>query len=211
MHIFTPTMNRGKNVCIFYLVGNCKFGDEKCNYSHSRDALPPSGWWNNPKGIENIAQELKLKGKTGVLRKEIVNQRKSYWRVADKERNNPDPPQKSKPGKSSSSKGKKSGKKNKAKSKKKPLGGNFFELSDDESEGMGCYGFSHDDVMELMAQGVKPWDSDAEVCCFPSYSLTELTDIKIRTFLPFSMGIIIKYQVIDVSFSKVGREPKRAA
>lgn len=221
-NIPTPVINRGKNVCIFYLVGNCKFGDEKCNYSHSRAALPPSGWWNDQKDVKQIAQELRLKGKTGVFRREIVNQRKSYWRVADKERNNPEPLQRSNPGESSSSKGKKSGKrgrgkkKGKAGNKKKPFGGDFFgkaffELSDDESDGMGCCGFSHEDVMELMSQGVKPWDSDAEVRCLPSHwNLLQTWPTSNRTFLPFSMGIIIEYQVIDVFVfvRVVGREPK---
>ncbi|KAF8152602.1 hypothetical protein B0H34DRAFT_726777 [Crassisporium funariophilum] len=43
----------GKNVCIYFLFGTCKFGADKCIYSHLRDALPERGWWATP---ENTAQ-----------------------------------------------------------------------------------------------------------------------------------------------------------
>jgi RimJ/RimL family protein N-acetyltransferase len=34
------------------------------------------------------------------------------------------------------------------------------DFSDDDGFG-GCMGYSHDDVMDLAAQGIKPWDDDA--------------------------------------------------
>lgn len=34
---------RGKNVCVFFLLGNCKFGAAKCNYSHSISCAPICG------------------------------------------------------------------------------------------------------------------------------------------------------------------------
>lgn len=37
---------RGQNVCVYFLVGNCKYGD-KCIYAHTADYLP-QGWWNDP-------------------------------------------------------------------------------------------------------------------------------------------------------------------
>ncbi|KDQ59515.1 hypothetical protein JAAARDRAFT_56530 [Jaapia argillacea MUCL 33604] len=37
----------GKNVCLYYLFGTCKFGDSKCIYSHTKTYLPPGGWWES--------------------------------------------------------------------------------------------------------------------------------------------------------------------
>ncbi|KAF5386644.1 hypothetical protein D9615_002037 [Tricholomella constricta] len=44
----------GKNVCIAFLLGICKFGTAKCVYSHNKDCLPP-GWWDS----ETTVAELK--------------------------------------------------------------------------------------------------------------------------------------------------------
>ncbi|KAG7453095.1 uncharacterized protein BT62DRAFT_959370 [Guyanagaster necrorhizus] len=38
--------NLGKNVCLYFLLGNCKFGDAKCIYSHTRLYLREDGFWN---------------------------------------------------------------------------------------------------------------------------------------------------------------------
>ncbi|SJL04759.1 uncharacterized protein ARMOST_08129 [Armillaria ostoyae] len=37
----------GKNVCLYFLLGNCKFGDAKCIYSHTRLYLRENGFWND--------------------------------------------------------------------------------------------------------------------------------------------------------------------
>ncbi|KAF4614612.1 hypothetical protein D9613_003397 [Agrocybe pediades] len=37
----------GKNVCIDFLLGDCKFGDAKCIYSHDKTYLPENGWWKD--------------------------------------------------------------------------------------------------------------------------------------------------------------------
>ncbi|KAL1714479.1 hypothetical protein EV715DRAFT_209481, partial [Schizophyllum commune] len=44
----------GKNVCIHFLLGNCKYGADKCIYSHNRAYLPERGWWNDPESVEVI-------------------------------------------------------------------------------------------------------------------------------------------------------------
>ncbi|GLB35584.1 hypothetical protein LshimejAT787_0211490 [Lyophyllum shimeji] len=36
----------GRNVCIFFLLGTCKFGAAKCVYSHDKSYLP-HGWWDH--------------------------------------------------------------------------------------------------------------------------------------------------------------------
>lgn len=42
----------GKNVCRYFLLGDCKFGVPKCAYSHKKDYLPEGGWWESEEGIE---------------------------------------------------------------------------------------------------------------------------------------------------------------
>ncbi|KAI0367861.1 hypothetical protein BV20DRAFT_1023528 [Pilatotrama ljubarskyi] len=37
----------GRNVCIYWLLGKCRFGDERCVYAHDRTYLPERGWWDN--------------------------------------------------------------------------------------------------------------------------------------------------------------------
>ncbi|KAJ7494854.1 hypothetical protein B0H11DRAFT_920060 [Mycena galericulata] len=44
----------GKNVCLYFLLGACKFG-AKCIYSHEREYLPTTrGWWNDERKIEEV-------------------------------------------------------------------------------------------------------------------------------------------------------------
>ena len=50
----------GRNVCLHYLVGSCKFGDLKCIYSHSKDFLPKNGWWKTDEGRRNCREKMDL-------------------------------------------------------------------------------------------------------------------------------------------------------
>jgi hypothetical protein len=50
------TLDRGRNVCIHFLLGRCKYG-AKCSYAHTKDSLP-RGWWGTLKGIKE-AKELR--------------------------------------------------------------------------------------------------------------------------------------------------------
>lgn len=43
---------RGKNVCLYFLLGTCRYGTAKCVYSHDKSYLP-SGWWDDE---EHVAQ-----------------------------------------------------------------------------------------------------------------------------------------------------------
>ena len=55
------TVLRGRNVCIYYLLSACKFGDTKCIYAHSKEDLPKTrGWWNDEKQIEKVKGVLEL-------------------------------------------------------------------------------------------------------------------------------------------------------
>ncbi|KAF9009605.1 hypothetical protein BDQ17DRAFT_1421775 [Cyathus striatus] len=55
----------GRNVCKYFIMHACKYGSEKCVYSHSREFLPPGGWWEDYKDA-NLArylqQELRFEG-----------------------------------------------------------------------------------------------------------------------------------------------------
>lgn len=43
----------GRNVCRYYLIGVCKFG-EKCAYSHSKEFLLQKSWWSTAEGIDKM-------------------------------------------------------------------------------------------------------------------------------------------------------------
>ncbi|KAJ2914216.1 hypothetical protein MD484_g6210, partial [Candolleomyces efflorescens] len=42
----------GKNVCLHFLLGDCKFGDLNCIYSHDDRYLPPPAWWKQPEAVD---------------------------------------------------------------------------------------------------------------------------------------------------------------
>ncbi|KAJ6488987.1 hypothetical protein C8R45DRAFT_993335 [Mycena sanguinolenta] len=46
----------GKNVCLYALVGLCKFGP-KCIYKHGREALGP-GWWDEEEGTREMREKV---------------------------------------------------------------------------------------------------------------------------------------------------------
>ncbi|GJJ10877.1 hypothetical protein Clacol_005105 [Clathrus columnatus] len=84
--VFSVRDRLGQNICLFYLVGICKFGG-RCNYSHSKSALPEDGWWNEPEAVRQKAESLESLGKSGFFRQEIVKKRKDWWRTTNKGRN----------------------------------------------------------------------------------------------------------------------------
>ena len=49
----------GRNVCLYYLMGSCKFGNVKCTYSHSKDFLGKDGWWATEEGRQTRRDEVK--------------------------------------------------------------------------------------------------------------------------------------------------------
>ncbi|KAH9896002.1 hypothetical protein C8Q73DRAFT_690462 [Cubamyces lactineus] len=51
----------GRNVCIYWLLGECRFGKERCVYAHDRTYLPPNGWWTDEArnaGLRNATNAL---------------------------------------------------------------------------------------------------------------------------------------------------------
>ncbi|KAJ3506954.1 hypothetical protein NLJ89_g6573 [Agrocybe chaxingu] len=67
----------GRNVCVNFLMGNCKFGD-KCVYSHDKTYLPAQGWWNYPDQVR-AAQKVK----------EIIQKEETFDEVNKALRDNP--------------------------------------------------------------------------------------------------------------------------
>ncbi|KAJ3881077.1 hypothetical protein F5051DRAFT_136590 [Lentinula edodes] len=71
----------GKNVCLYHLVGKCKWDSFTCIYSHSKDNLPSEyvveddiskvAWWTNPARIEAVRQLIE---KRDARRKKIHEQ-----------------------------------------------------------------------------------------------------------------------------------------
>ncbi|EIW52990.1 TPR-like protein, partial [Trametes versicolor FP-101664 SS1] len=37
----------GRNVCVYWLLDECRFNDAKCQYAHDRTYLPARGWWTD--------------------------------------------------------------------------------------------------------------------------------------------------------------------
>ncbi|KAA1476404.1 TPR-like protein [Dentipellis sp. KUC8613] len=44
--------NLGKNVCLYFLLDVCRFGAQRCEYSHCRTYLPAGRWWDNAEKTE---------------------------------------------------------------------------------------------------------------------------------------------------------------
>ncbi|KII94310.1 hypothetical protein PLICRDRAFT_171967 [Plicaturopsis crispa FD-325 SS-3] len=145
----------GKNVCLYYLLGECKFGAEKCNYSHDKRFLPNLNFWNDK---AKVAQE----------RDGILVEKEMYKEVV--------PPKRA--GSSSSSSSRPSrGARGRGNGRGRARGGgrgggrgratrgkhrSAWDDNDDElEERMMNHGFSNSEVEELLCQGVKPWDDDA--------------------------------------------------
>ncbi|KAI9065683.1 TPR-like protein [Trametes sanguinea] len=44
----------GRNVCVYWLLGTCRYGDERCIYAHDRTYLPKEGWWTNTRRVDRM-------------------------------------------------------------------------------------------------------------------------------------------------------------
>ncbi|KAK0215077.1 hypothetical protein IW262DRAFT_1300314 [Armillaria fumosa] len=124
----------GKNVCLHFLKGYCRFSNYKCHYSHSRDHL-------SQKDIDTISATLASSAKAAHKATKVS-------------------PNVSK------TKTKKKTKKTLHSKAPTPMANwythNFdWDIENEMEERMDNYGFTEDDVQELLCQGIKPWDDDA--------------------------------------------------
>jgi hypothetical protein len=55
----------GRNVCIYFLLDSCKFGDAKCIYSHSKQYLDDE-WWHKEEDAEMAKALIMIVGEEGV-------------------------------------------------------------------------------------------------------------------------------------------------
>lgn len=122
----------GKNVCFYFLLGHCKFGDYSCIYSHSKSVLPEDGWWNQPEQVETIKVRMeKVKEEKKKVHEERI--------------------------KAAQTDGKGNSKKPNGHPRKVPgRRNNALEAQRKKNNG-----FTDEEVMELACQGVKPWDAEA--------------------------------------------------
>ncbi|KAI4518575.1 hypothetical protein GGG16DRAFT_118292 [Schizophyllum commune] len=127
----------GQNVCLHFLLDDCRFGAEKCIYSHSRADLPPNGWWDDPHQKDIVRKHVR-----SALRKSGNNRARRGGANGRHKRG---------PSASSTSK-----------FYSGPAFVSTFDAFDDYDDDRHMYGgFTEDDVYELACQGVKPWDEDA--------------------------------------------------
>ncbi|KAH7908974.1 TPR-like protein [Hygrophoropsis aurantiaca] len=155
--------NLGKNVCIYYLMGICKFGDVKCVYSHTESYLEPKdGWWTTKEGRETAMEVFALqktqeKMSEAFMTAYIWNMHSDILSARNRHKGNGKQSGKSK----SKSKSRSKTKPKKGNKKKSPSNHTYYNNHVKRSSEDYMYGFSESDVEELLSQGVKPWDEDA--------------------------------------------------
>lgn len=65
----------GKNVCIYFLLDQCKFGTAKCIYSHAKEALPKIGWWTSEEQIAKVKSVLEVAEQKSREQRQLENER----------------------------------------------------------------------------------------------------------------------------------------
>jgi hypothetical protein len=173
---------RGRNVCIYFVLGNCKFGGSVCVYAHDKTYLPTGRWWekeNKRFAIQYILNSLDPKEipasmpyilglidnrfawaaqgiKVEHLFEDLGAQSLKIFRgIIDIGLTTA----RIKPGRGGSSGGGRGGRHERA-------GGSQFDNEaewdswTEDSMDVNDYGFTEDEDMELLCQGIKTWDDD---------------------------------------------------
>ncbi|RDB22420.1 Serine/threonine-protein phosphatase 5 [Hypsizygus marmoreus] len=170
--------NLGKNVCIYFLLSSCKFGDLKCIYSHTKANLPTTqGWWNDEARIAKVKSVVEMAEKKAKERRaldmllyklEASKARKAKAAkkkaasakephaasASEKEEAQPSVADRKKPT-------------TQRKTREKKVAQKHADLSEDSTddqneERIANGGFTDYELNELASQGVKPWDDDAQ-------------------------------------------------
>ncbi|EJD52365.1 TPR-like protein [Auricularia subglabra TFB-10046 SS5] len=143
----------GRNVCISFILGHCKYTLDKCYYSHSTAYLAPTKttdgdsikWWTYPDIIRDWRKLREYsRDASRVLHEDMLRDRRAYNRSLK-----------------SGDGGTRARSTGGACGSRKPKG--EWDDGDDwssDDEGYG-FGFGGDAWDELICQGVKPWDDDA--------------------------------------------------
>ena len=167
---------RGRNVCRYYLMGVCKFG-ERCSYSHSKEYLLHKGWWSTTEWIDRERKRYDVIQMCNKAITDYNNQTKASGTgqtskkeqpKGKKKRGQPARPRYGGLGSglatapSTSAIGQPSQRVG-MKSKKKQTYSSWGSYDSDGDDENGMFGFTGSEVDELLCQGVKPWDDDAWV------------------------------------------------
>lgn len=192
------TLFRGRNVCMYFLLGNCKFGSSVCVYSHDKTYLPSGRWWEDegkcyllraisdslspdessaymPYTFGILDCRLAWASAHGVEMEEVYRHDRQLamliFRVAadvamESLANKPRGDGSSRGGRGSRGRGR-----GKGKGRRGGRLDQYDEMDSEVEERMANFGFTEDEVMELLCQGVKPWDDDAWVSDLVSVSL----------------------------------------
>ncbi|KAL1942219.1 hypothetical protein VTO73DRAFT_6283 [Trametes versicolor] len=145
----------GRNVCVYWLLDECRLGAEQCVYAHDRTYLPTGGqWW------EDAARNARVRAGMHAMCAAVPS---SYWEVLLAEAAKPDPwrldlwatgkyvlPAVEAGEKKAAAGGAKNGKKAKngryAGTRRTRRDGNYRDMDDFYEE--------------MMMQGIKPWDEN---------------------------------------------------
>ncbi|KAF7327781.1 hypothetical protein MKEN_00357900 [Mycena kentingensis (nom. inval.)] len=71
----------GKNVCLYFLLGLCKFGKGKCIYSHERKWLAEGGWWDDEGVVERVKGRVERERERKKERREVREAEKEKKRL----------------------------------------------------------------------------------------------------------------------------------
>lgn len=143
----------GRNVCWYYLIGACKFG-ERCSYLHSKEYLLQKGWWSTAAGVDKEKKRYNL---IQMCNKGIADYNSQTKASGTKQTSNKKQPK----GKKKRSHRSRSGVEGKSPALHSYSGWGGYDSNGYDENGM--FGFTGSDVEELLCQGVKPWDDDAWV------------------------------------------------
>jgi len=186
---------RGRNVCIYFLLGNCRFGNSACVYAHDKAYLPTGRWWedeNKRLAVQHIVNSLRPDESSASMPYilGLIDNRIAWAAEQGIEMDHVFVPSRAEqtfrdlidiglttacinPGRGGSSRGGRGGGHGRAGGSGRNIGRGGrdqilqFNYEDEwESESWieeNNYGFTEDEEMELLSQGVKPWDDDAWV------------------------------------------------
>ena len=174
---------------MYFLLGNCKFGGSACVYSHDKTFLPSGRWWEDegkcellrhisdtlnpntssafmPHTFAFVDNRLAWASAHGVEMEELYGHSRTLaelaFRAAVSNAADLFATGYSGSSKQSSRRGRGKGKSRGGWHADYP-DSRYEEFEWEEEERMANFGFTHDDVMELAMQGVKPWDENAWV------------------------------------------------
>jgi len=177
----------GRNVCMYFLLGNCKFGGSACVYSHDKTYLSSGRWYENegkcdllrhiseslnpntssafmPYTFAFIDNRLAWASAHGVEMEELYGHSRTLAELGFQAAVSNaaelliyNEVSKHVRASGPSRRGRGRGRGGRRGRRIEE----YDEFNSEEDERMDNFGFTQDDMMELACQGVKPWDDDA--------------------------------------------------